>query len=215
MSATPRRCGGWKQQLADQPDSSMERNPECTLGPLHDERLRIDRIVDRLDLTDDLTERADLASELVRSVSRYEDTLERTLFARMDGLDNEELEAQRHHLRDALKLIHERTTGIDPRNVHASHGQTFEDTLSDAVVTLRKLLSVEDRYRASFVERLNPDERGQLTEEIAHAFRSASERPDPPHTAAGRFISNLAVKLDHKFEDVATPTHPGSDTVDG
>jgi hypothetical protein len=93
MFATPRRCGGWKQQLADQPDGPMERNPESALGPLHDERLRIDRIVDRLDLTDDLTERADLASELVRSVSRYEDTLEPTLFGRMDGSDNEELEA--------------------------------------------------------------------------------------------------------------------------
>lgn len=148
----------------------MERNPAFTLGPLHDERLRIDRIVDRLDLTDDLTERADLASELVKSVSRYEDTLERTLFARTDGLDNEEMEAQRHHLRDALRLIHKQTTGIDPRNVHTSDGQTFEDTLSDAVVTLRKLLSVEDRYIASFVGRLDPDERGQLTEEIAHAF---------------------------------------------
>ena len=52
----------------------------------------IDRIADRLDVTDDLTERADLASELVRSVSRYEDTLERVLFPRMDGLDNEECE---------------------------------------------------------------------------------------------------------------------------
>jgi hypothetical protein len=70
MSATLRRCDGWKLQLADQPDRAMDRNPEFALGPLHDERLRIDRIVDRLDLTDDLTERADLANELVRSVSR-------------------------------------------------------------------------------------------------------------------------------------------------
>ena len=77
----------------------MERNTEVALGPLHDERLRIDRIADRLDVTDDLTERADLASELVRSVSRYEDTLARALFPRMDGLDNEELQTQRDQLR--------------------------------------------------------------------------------------------------------------------
>ena len=56
---------------------------------------------------------------------------------------------QRHHLRGAMRLIHERTTGIDPRNVHASDGQTFEDTLSDAVTTLRRLLSDEDRQMAS------------------------------------------------------------------
>jgi hypothetical protein len=192
-----------------------EEDTESALGPLHDERLRIDRILDRLDLTDDLTERADLASELVRSVSRYEDTLERTLFLRIDGLDDAELKAERHHLRDALNVIHERTTGIDPRNVHASDGQTFEDTLSEVVATVRKLLSAEDRRMGSFIDSLDPEGRSQLAEEIAKAFRSASERPDPPHTAFGRFLSNVRVKLDHKFEDVATPAHPGSDTVDG
>ena len=33
--------------------------------------------------------------------------------------------------------------------------------------------------------------------------------------AFGRFLSNVRVKLDHKFEDVATPSHPGSDTIGG
>jgi hypothetical protein len=31
----------------------------------------------------------------------------------------------------------------------------------------------------------------------------------------GRFISNAHVKLDHTFEDVATPRHPGADTING
>ena len=192
-----------------------EKDVASALGPLRDKRLRIDRIVGRLDLTDDLTERADLASELARSVSRYEDTLERTLLPRMNGLADEELVAERHHLRDSLKFIQERTTGIDPRNVHASDGQGFEDTLSDAVVALQRILSGEDRRVESLLESLDPDERSQLAEEITKAFGSASERPHPPRTAAGRFISNVRIKLDHKFEDVATPTHPGSDTVDG
>ena len=55
-----------------------------TPGPLREERSRIDRIVSRLDVTNDPTERADLAGELVGSVSRYEDTLERAVFPRMD-----------------------------------------------------------------------------------------------------------------------------------
>jgi hypothetical protein len=193
----------------------QDEDVASALGPLYDERLRIDRIVGRLDLTDDLIERADLASELARSVSRYEDTLERTLLLRMDGLADEELAAERQHLRDALTFIHKRTTGIDPRNVHASDGQRFEDTLSDAVVALQRLLSGEDRRVESLIANLDTDERNQLAEEIAKTFKSASERPDPPRTAAGRFISNVRIKLDHKFEDVATPTHPGSDTVDG
>lgn len=193
----------------------QDEDVASALGPLYDERLRIDRIVGRLDLTDDLIERADLASELARSVSRYEDTLERTLLLRMDGLADEELAAERQHLRDALTFIQKRTTGIDPRNVHASDGQRFEDTLSDAVVALQRLLSGEDRRVESLIANLDTDERNQLAEEIAKTFKSASERPDPPRTAAGRFISNVRIKLDHKFEDVATPTHPGSDTVDG
>ena len=56
-----------------------DTDASLVFGPLHDERLRIDRIVSRLDITDDLVERADLASELVRSVSRYEDMIERSL----------------------------------------------------------------------------------------------------------------------------------------
>ena len=61
-----------------------EKEASADFGPLYDERLHIDRIVSRLDVTDDLVERADLASELVRSVSRYEDTIERALFVRLD-----------------------------------------------------------------------------------------------------------------------------------
>ena len=41
-----------------------------TFGGFSEDRLRIDRIIDRLDVTGDLVERADLGSELVRAVSR-------------------------------------------------------------------------------------------------------------------------------------------------
>jgi hypothetical protein len=211
-----------------QPEQPKDENPQSlwlneddaslVFGPLHDERLRIDRIVNRLDVTDDLVERADLASELVRSVSRYEDTIERSLFVRFAESPDavrEELDREREQLREAMTVIHERTMGIDPRNVHASDGQGFEDTLEDVVHRLRALLLGEDRQIAAFMASLGPEERKQVSEDIAHAFRSASERPHPPHTAVGRFFSNAHVKLDHKFEDVATPSHPGSDTIDG
>jgi hypothetical protein len=187
-------------------------------GPLHDERLRIDRIVSRLDITDDLVERADLASELVRSVSRYEDTIEWSLFVRFAESPHavlEELTRERDQLREAMTVIHQRTMGIDSRNVHVSDGQGFEDALEDVVHRLRALLLGEDRQIAALMASLRPEERQQVSEDIAHAFRSASERPYPPHTAVGRFFSNAHLKLDHKFEDVATPSHPGADTING
>jgi hypothetical protein len=187
-------------------------------GPLYEERLRIDRIINRLDVTDDLAERADLASELVRSVSRYEDTVERSLLIRLTDTRSavlEELNHERDELRKVMTVIHKRTMGIDPRNVHASDGQGFEDTLEDVVHMLRALLLGEDRQISALVVSLDSEGRQNLSDDIAHTFRSASERPNPPHTSVGRFFSNTHVKLDHKFEDVATPSHPGADTING
>jgi hypothetical protein len=195
-----------------------EKDASLVFGPLYDERLRIDRIVKRLDIADDLAERADLASELVRSVSRYEDTIERALFVRLEGSTDsvlEDLGRERNQLRDEMTVIHERTMGIDPRNVHSSDGQGFEETLEDVVHKLRALLLREDGQITAVLRSLGPKERQQLAENLAHTFRSASERPQPPHTAMGRFISNVHVKLDHTFEDVATPSHPGADTING
>jgi hypothetical protein len=195
-----------------------EKDASLVFGPLHDERLRIDRIASRLDVTEDLTERADLASELVRSVSRYEDTIERSLVARFAESSPavlEDLSRERYELREAMTVIHERTMGIDPRNVHASDGQGFEDTLEDVLRRLRILLLGEDRQIDALMGSLEAEDRKQLSEDIAHVFRSASERPHPPHTAMGRFFSNAHVKLDHKFEDVSSPRHPGAGTIDG
>ena len=206
------------KEEGSQPSWLSEKDASLTFGHLHDERLRIDRIVSRLDVTDDLIERADLANGLVRSVSRYEDTIERALFVRLEGSSHaalEELDRERDQLREAMTVIYERTTGIDPRNVHASDSQGFEDTLEDVVHRLRALLLGEDRQITALIGSFGPKERHQLAEDIAHTFRSASERPHPRHTAVGRFISNAHVKLDHTFEAVATPSHPGADTING
>lgn len=200
-------------------DGILQANQELRavdLGPFSEERARIDRITARLDVTEDLIERADLGSELVRSASRYEDTYERALLPRLkassqDVLD--ELQRDRDRLREAMEDIHRRTMGIDPRNVHAADGQGFEDTLDVVVVDLRALLGKEDREVAMLMENLGPGERSQLAEEVAHSFRGASERPRPPRTPVGRILSNTRVKLDHTLEDVATPQHPGADIL--
>ncbi len=185
-------------------------------GPFTEERARIDRVTARLDVTDDLVERADLGSELVRSASRYEDTFERAVLPRLEGPSRDAvdgIERDLDRLREAMEDIHHRTMGIDPRNAHAADGQGFEDTLQDVIVGLRELLGVEDQEIALLVATLEPEERDQLVDEVVHAFRSASERPRPPRTAVGRLLSNAHVKLDHTLEDVATPQHPGADTL--
>lgn len=185
---------------------------------LSEERARIDRITSRLDVTADLIGRADLGSELIRSASRYEDTFERVFAPRLTGSAPDlllTLERDREDLRVEMDEIHHRTMGIDARNVHASDGQGFENTLEAVVVKLRALLALEDRQATALLTSLGTDEREEFDKEVAHAFRSASERPRPPRTAVGRLLSNAHVKLDHTFEDVATPHHPGADTVEG
>jgi hypothetical protein len=186
--------------------------------PLSEERARIDRITSRLDVTTDSIERADLGSELVRSASRYEDTFERVFMPRLSGSAPDllpTLERDREELRVEMDEIHPRTMGIDPRNVHASDGQGFEDTLEAVVLKLRALLALEDREATALLTSLGTEQREEFDKEVAHAFKSASERPRPPRTAVGRILSNAHVKLDHTFEDVATPHHPGADTEDG
>jgi hypothetical protein len=188
-------------------------------GEFSEDRLRIDRIIERLDVTDDLSERADLGSELVRALSRFEDTFERVLRPRLVGPDSDHLldeqDRDREELRQVMDEIHQRPMGIDPRNVHASDGQGFEVALAAVVAKVRTLVVREDREVADVVASLDSPRRQELADEVINAHRSASERPRPPRTTVGRFLSNAHVKLDHTFEDVATPHHPGADTVDG
>jgi hypothetical protein len=205
---------------SEQPEdrSGGSTNGLTDFSPFSEERARIERITTRLDETTDLTERADLGSELVRSVSRYEDTFERAILPRVQDLGPtvlDQLEDDREQLRVAMEDIHHRTMGIDPRNVHASDGQGFEDTLEVVVIKVRSIMAAEDRLIANLVESLGTHERSQLAEDVNHTFKSASERPRPPRTAVGRFLSNAHVKLDHTLEDVSTPRHPGSDTING
>lgn len=196
-------------------------SPTLQLAPLAEERARIDRIARRLHETADTTERADLASELVRALARYEDIVERALVPRMGAavsahLLDEQAQA-RERLREAMTVVHERTMHIDPRNVHASDPEEFERAIDEVLRWVEEHFSDEDRSVDAVVERAGarPDDRQALEQEVVDAARHASERPRPPRTAVGRLVANAHVKLDHTIEDVSTPQHPGAKTVDG
>ena len=116
---------------------------------------------------------------------------ERTLRPRLEGSDRdlfEALDRERDVLREAMDDIHQRTMGIDPRNVHASDGQGFEDTLTIVVLVYgRSSGSSTGRSRPSSNPR-GVSQRRELADEVAHAYQNASERPWPPRTAVGRFL---------------------------
>lgn len=185
---------------------------------LAEERARIERILARLQETDDLVERADLGSELVRAASRYEDTLEQSYLKAepaAGGDTGAKLEEDRDALRSVMTVIHEDTMHVDPRNVHAPDPQGFEDALSEVISRLRSILDDEDRLVGSRLTGASAADRAALEEQAAHAYRHASERPRPPRTRLGRALANAHVKLDHTLEDVATPQHPGAGVVRG
>jgi hypothetical protein len=200
------------------PSSPSKKLPDA-FSPLDDERSRIERILDRLETTENLTERANLGSELVRSVSRYEDTLERVawpLASESNTSALQQLADDRETLRNEMVVIQERTTHVDPRNVHVSDPQGFEDALEGVAQRVRAILPEEDRQITIIEAALgSPDEREEFTTSLAHALHHASERPNPPGTALGRAAANMSVKLDHVFRDASTSEHLGDDTING
>jgi hypothetical protein len=199
--------------------SQSSKKLPVTFSPLEEERERMQRILDRLKIADYLTERAELGSELVRSASRYEDTLERAVWPAASDPDAgalKRLEIDRSALREVMMKIYEATMHVDARNVHAPDPEGFEDALNEVCGRLRAILLKEDREIVAIDSALGTEEeRTKLTEDIAYALKSASERPEPPKTTLGRFVSNANVKLSHNVEDASPPEHPGADTING
>jgi hypothetical protein len=186
---------------------------------LLDDRARIDRILNRLDVADDLTERADLASELVRAASRHEDVVERAVLPALEGRTNDrlvqQLATQREELRKTMDYIHHRTQHLAPRNAHAGDAQGLEDAIDEVADRLTILLKDEDSQVIRLVRDLDPPAKLALDKAVEKAFRHAAERPKPARTPIGRIASNFATKLDHVFEDASPPAHPGAKTIDG
>jgi hypothetical protein len=200
-------------------NSQSSKKLPVAFSPLEEERERMERILGRLKIADYLTERAELGSELVRSASRYEDALERAVWPAASDPDAgalKELETDRSALREVMMKIHEATMHVDARNVHAPDPEGFEDALNEVCGRLRAILLKEDREIVAIDSALGTEEeRTKLTEDIAHALKNASERPDPPKTTLGRLVSNANVKLSHNVEDASPPEHPGADTING
>jgi hypothetical protein len=200
-------------------DSKPSNSLPDTFWPLEEERERIERILDRLTIADYLTERAELGSELVRSASRYEHTLERAVWTTAPSSESpflKELENDRSALREVMTTIHHATMHVDARNVHTPDPQGFEDTLAEVCDRLRAILLKEDHEIIALNSALgSAEERAYLSEAITHALRNASERPEPPKTAIGRLVTNANVKLSHNVEDASPPEHAGADTING
>ena len=201
-----------------QRDEANGSAPEQTRA-FDEDRARIDRILDRLQATEDHAERADLASELVRAASRHEDVVEHAVLpaleGRIEGTVPEQMVRRRVELREAMDYIHRRTQHLAARNAHAGDPQGLENAIADVSQKLRMLLAQEDTTMTALIDGLDPEAQRDLEAAVDKASRHAAERPKPARTTLGRMVSNVATKLDHSFEDAATPDHAGADTIEG
>jgi hypothetical protein len=186
---------------------SHDGDAEIGFTPLEDDRAMIERILVRLNESTDLTERAELAGELVRGASRYEDIVEQAfepaLRRYLPPQEIERIDEARDALRDVLTVVHERTTHVDPRNVHQGDAQGFEDALGLSIERLLVMLALDDDAIGRLWRETPAEERSELEAAAGHASRHASEQPRPPRTAVGRLVSNAKVKMDHSMRDVS------------
>lgn len=150
-----------------------EQKLPAPLAELQDDYDRVIRITDRLDHATVAEERADLATELVRAGSRYEDVLERAVVPDVLGESDNDLLAslasQRTALRETLEYIHQRTKHLAPRNAHAGDPDALEDAIDKAVAQIRRLFDCE-RGLFTRIERLSSEQRQELEDDVHKTF---------------------------------------------
>ena len=165
------------EMTVDNNNHGEARPKECPypepLSALRDDYARIERILDRLEISEDLPERADLASELVRAASRHEDVMERAvlpaLAGRSDERAQERLATERDELRAAMDYIHHRTQHMTPRNAHTGDAQGLEDAIFDVTERLRVILRDEGTDVIAFVDGLDPPAQETLKKSVEKA----------------------------------------------
>ncbi len=176
------------------------------------------RCVDVMNEDADPVVRADIANEIVESVSRYENVKHDVLYPwlRKTGRQAAQLdraERDQHDVRRALVNIRNRMHNVKPVNAHASDPEGLENSVEVLVDSVRSHLRHEDQELLPMVERLDASEAKELGDKIEIAAAHASGHPDPPHNRLGRKLMSLGETAERVLHDQSTPWHPGLDRV--
>jgi hypothetical protein len=188
------------------------------LEPMAEDRRQLFTILDLLEKNEDHVVRADLASELVGTCSRYEDVKERVVYPALERLIGEEGELERGEddrqgVRDALLAIRKQTLHVKPAYVHLDD-PGFEDTLNHLVELIHAHVEHEDEILFPALSALNAEERESLRSEVTHGVAHANTYPNPPRHLLGRAIVAAIEKLERGLSDESTPWHPGIELLD-
>jgi hypothetical protein len=190
----------------------------AVLEPLKANRRELYAIVDLLDQESDPTARADIATELVGSSARYEDTMDRAVYPALrkvskDLPELDRAEAEQLAIRDALADLRKRTQNVKPSNVHASDPDGFEELLDRLVDSIRMHLDHEDEMLFPLLDQLDGAEADGLRNAVEEAVAHASTLPHPPRSSVGRAVAGAIDKLNRSGHDQSTVSHPEVDQL--
>ena len=184
----------------------------AVLESLRKNRRELYAILDLLDEERDPTARADLATELVGSSSRYEDAMARAVYPalRKFGQDLPELdraESEQAAIREALADLRKRTQNVKPSNVHTSDPEGFEELLDRLVDSVRVHLDHEDDKLFLILDQLEGPQAAELLDDVEQAVAHVSTLPHPPHSTVGRAVMGAIDKLNRSGHDQSTVSH--------
>jgi hypothetical protein len=214
VASVPPSIRRWRRERIE---DTLSRALTRAVQPLQAERDRLDRIIEELCGTDDSTTRADLAAELVKSCSRYEDVKDRCVYPALEASGTliqtlASIREDEASIRDAVEVIRKRTIHMSPMNVRADDPEGFDDALEGLLDIIQKHLKREEQDLFPLLDKLSPHAADELADNVTKALKHALDKPRPSHNRIGRAIGNLGTTL--TFEDASTPRHPGRDKLD-
>jgi len=165
--------------------------PMTTLPPplhdLQDERDLLEQSLDRLAVTEDAVERADLAEGIALLGARYENVMEEALYPVLSHAFGPTAvtaaEQKLDAVRSALKEMRSRTRYVKGINAHVGDPVGFEGAISSMADALRALMAYEDEHLIPLAEMLYGSDVEHLAERAGHALAHETSLPDPPHGA--------------------------------
>ncbi len=172
----------------------------------------IDKLRHALEIQTEFAARAELVSELVRVVSRVEDTHERVLSGLLSagGSPRIAFDFERHliSMRQKLKPVYAAVHNTVPIDVYTPEPEGTERMVQDLLGELEQQLAFERSELFPTASTLVEFQSEDLARRYKKASHSALEYPIPPKSHAARMFLRFAEKLDHSITDTSEQYRP-------
>lgn len=175
-------------------------------------------MLNELERSNDGVVRADLASEVIQHLARYENAKSDAVYPVLrESLGNvgelEEAARYEQGLRMAMTEIRDRTRHVKPMNAHADDPEGLEHAIDGLVAAARAELGHDEEAIFPLAGAVPERARQRLAERLPAAMERASSQPSPSQNPIGRIVAEISERLERRLSDQSTPYHPGIDQV--